>query len=198
MTQHSIKKGLKEFGEAGTLQAVLKDVRQLHDWKVLEPKGPNKLTGQERHDALRYIMLLTEKCCGTIEGCGCADGRKQREHILLKEETSSPTVAIESLMLPFIIDTKEAHDVATTDIPGAFMQMDMEGTVHMVLEGTMAELLVKIAAQIVPQAPPYKEKEIGNVHATKKGTVWNATGRASVLERPNEKPEGMGLQNKSV
>jgi hypothetical protein len=39
---------------------------------------------------------------------------------------------------------KEGHDVATADIPGAFMQTDMVDTVQMVLEGTMAELLVKI------------------------------------------------------
>jgi hypothetical protein len=34
--------------------------------------------------------------------------------------------------------------VTTADIPGAFMQTEMKGTVQMVLEGTMAELLVKI------------------------------------------------------
>jgi hypothetical protein len=34
--------------------------------------------------------------------------------------------------------------VATVDIPGAFMQADMDKLVHMRLEGTMAELLVRI------------------------------------------------------
>ena len=88
-------------------------------------------------------MFLKKKRCGTIKGRGCADGRKQREYTT-KEETSSPTVAIESLMLSCIIDAKEGRDVATADIPGAFMQTDMVDTVHMKLEGTMAELLVKI------------------------------------------------------
>jgi hypothetical protein len=88
-------------------------------------------------------MFLKEKRCGLIKGRGCADGRKQRDY-LTKEETSSPTVAIESVMLSCTIDAKEKRDVATVDIPGAFMQTDMEGTVHMVLEGTMAELLVKL------------------------------------------------------
>jgi hypothetical protein len=47
-------------------------------------------------------------------------------------------------MLSCTIDAKEGRDVATADIPGAFMQTDMEDTVHMMLEGPMAELLVKI------------------------------------------------------
>jgi hypothetical protein len=41
-----------------------------------------------------------------------------------------------------MIDAKEGRDVATADIPGALMQTNMEGTVHMMLEGKVAELLV--------------------------------------------------------
>ena len=53
-------------------------------------------------------------------------------------------MAIESLMLSCVIDAHEGRDVATVDIPGAFMQADMDELVHMRLEGTMAELLVKL------------------------------------------------------
>jgi hypothetical protein len=38
--------------------------------------------------------------------------------------------------------------VATVDIPGAFMQADMEDIVHMKLEGKMAELLVRMDPQL--------------------------------------------------
>jgi len=37
-----------------------------------------------------------------------------------------------------VINTKENHDVATVDIPGEFMQADMDEKVHMRLEGKMA------------------------------------------------------------
>jgi hypothetical protein len=77
------------------------------------------------------------------EDQGAADGRKQQEY-LTKEETSSPTVAIESVMLSCTIDAHEGRNVATADIPGAFMQTDMGGTVHMMLEGKMAELLARL------------------------------------------------------
>jgi hypothetical protein len=63
---------------------------------------------------------------------------------MTKEDTSSPTVATESLMLTCIIDAIEGRDVATVDLPGAFMQSDMEGTVHMKLEGVIAEVILKI------------------------------------------------------
>ena len=141
MTQHSVNKGLKVFGEAG-VTAVLSELQQLHDRKVLEPKG-DELTRKQKSDALRYLMFLKQKRCGRIKGRGCADGRKQREYIS-KDEISAPTVAIESVMISCTIDALERRDVATADIPGAFMQTDMEDTVHMVLEGKMAELLVKI------------------------------------------------------
>jgi hypothetical protein len=142
MTQHSVKKGLKKFGAAG-VSAVLDELQQLHDRQVIEPKGPTEITEEERRAALRYLMFLKEKRCGKIKGRRCADGRKQREYTS-KDETSSPTNAIESVMLSCTIDALERRNVATANIPGAFMQTDMEGTVHMMLEGKMAKLLVKI------------------------------------------------------
>ena len=61
-----------------------------------------------------------------------------------KEEASSPTVSIEAVMLTCAIDAHEERDVATVDIPGAFMQADMDEVVHMRLEGQMAELLAQL------------------------------------------------------
>jgi hypothetical protein len=135
MTQNSVKKGLKVFGDAG-VKAVLNELQQLYDRKVLKPKGLDELTGKQRRDSLHYLMFLKQKRCGKIKGRGCADGRKQREY-LTKEDTSPPTVSIESVLLSCTIDAKE-------DIPGVFMQTDMDEIVHMVLEGKKAKLLVKI------------------------------------------------------
>jgi hypothetical protein len=142
MTQHSMKKGIKVFGQAG-IDAVLSELKQLHDRKVLEPKNDKEMTDEDRKRSLQYLMFLKKKSSGQIKGRGCADGRKQREHIP-KEDASSPTVAIESVMLTSVIDAKEGRDVATVDIPGAFMQVDQEDLVHMKMEGKMAELLVKL------------------------------------------------------
>ena len=142
MTQHSVRKGLKLFGKAGVV-AVMKELVQLHERGVVEPKYIQDLDGEQKQAALQYLMFLKQKRNGIIKGRGCADGRKQRAHTT-KEEASSPTVAIESVMLSCTIDAKEGRDVATVDIPGAFMQADMEDVVHMKLEGKMAELMVRI------------------------------------------------------
>jgi hypothetical protein len=61
-----------------------------------------------------------------------------------KEEASAPTVAIESVMLSAIIDAIKGRDVATVDIPGAFMQADIDKVVHVKSEGEIAEMLVKL------------------------------------------------------
>ncbi len=61
-----------------------------------------------------------------------------------KKETSSPTVATEALILTYVIDAIEGRDVATCDIPGAFMQSDMKGKVVMKLKGVMPDVILKI------------------------------------------------------
>ena len=68
-----------------------------------------------------------------------------------KDAASSPTVATESVLLSCVIDAKERRDVATVDIPGAFMQGDQDETVHMRLEGTLAELLTKCDPKLYRQ-----------------------------------------------
>ena len=142
MTQHSIKKGLKLYGEARA-EAVVSEMQQLHDRDVIEPKSANMLTNEEKKKALHYLMFLKKKRCGRIKGRGCADGQKQ--HIYkTKEETSAPTVAIESLFLSSVIDAKEGRAVVTLDIPGAFMQADMDEVLYMKLEGPLAHLLTKV------------------------------------------------------
>ena len=51
----------------------------------------------------------------------------------------------EALFLTCLINIMEHQKVETVDMPGAFMQADMEGeTVHMKLEGKMLELLTKL------------------------------------------------------
>jgi hypothetical protein len=84
------------------------------------PKTKDELSREEQRCALQYLMFLKQKRHRKIKGRGCADGHKQREH-LGKEDTASPTVTTEGLMLSCMIDAKERRDVATANIPGAFM-----------------------------------------------------------------------------
>ena len=140
--QMSAKAGLKQFGEAGAA-AITKELEQLVYRKVLEAKRADSLTREQRRAALRYLMFLKMKRSGKIKGRRCADGRKQRIY-KSKEETSSPTISTEALFLTCIINALEYRDVATLDIPGAFMQADMDELVHLRIEGEIARLLIRI------------------------------------------------------
>jgi len=67
---------------------------------------------------------------------------------MTKAEVSSPTISLDGLMILCAIDSKEARHVVIIDISGAFLHADMEETVHMLLEGMMAELIVKLESRM--------------------------------------------------
>jgi hypothetical protein len=80
LSQVNIKEGIKRFGEAG-VSAVVKELKQLHDRKVMEPVSHDSLSNEQRSKALNYLMFLKQKRDGAIKGRECADGRKQRKKI---------------------------------------------------------------------------------------------------------------------
>jgi hypothetical protein len=141
--QMKMNKGLKLFGEAG-IEAVRSEMAQLHDCKVMKPVHSRELTPEERREALAYLMFLKRKRCGKVKGRGCADGCKQRRYTDRADE-ASPTVATEAVFLMAIIDALENCDVAVVDIPGTFMQVDLDNeTIHVRLTGKMVALLLEI------------------------------------------------------
>lgn len=82
-----------------------------------------------------------------IKGRACADGRKQR-YIYSKDNTTSPMVAMESVMLMAVIEVYEEQEVACYDIPGTFLHANLDEDVVMVLKGWLAELMVQVAPNL--------------------------------------------------
>ena len=62
-----------------------------------------------------------------------------------REDTASPTVMTESVLITAAIDAEEGRDVAVIDLPGAFLHADMDDLVVMVLRGELAELMAAVA-----------------------------------------------------
>ena len=60
-----------------------------------------------------------------VKGLGCVDVRNH-QNCLPKEDTTSPTVSAEGLMMSCMIDTTEGRDVATADTPVSFLQTDYD------------------------------------------------------------------------
>ena len=148
LTQYTLKKGLQVFGPPG-MEAVYKELQQLHECKVGKPRDASTLSPLQKN-ALGYLMFLKQKQTGQIKGRGCTDGCKQHLHTP-KDDASSPMVATESVLLSCVINAKERRDVATVNILGAFMQGNQDETVHMHLEGTLAELLTKCDPKLYRQ-----------------------------------------------
>ena len=90
LTQYTLKKGLQVFGPPG-VEPVYKELQQLHEQKVGEPRDATMLSTMQKKNALGYLMFLKQKRTGQIKGHGCADGRKQRLNTP-KDAASSPTV----------------------------------------------------------------------------------------------------------
>ena len=140
--QMSMKKGLKVFG-AGGYAAVKQEMQQLHDRRVMQPVRRKDLSPAQKREALGYLMFLKKKCCGKIKGRGCADGRKQRAYIT-KEESTSPTISTEAVFLAAVVDAWEHRKIAVLDVPGAFMQVDMDELVHVRFSSEMVDKLLEI------------------------------------------------------
>ena len=144
--QMSMKKGLQAFGEGG-YAAVKQEMQQLHDRKVMQPIRHKDLTPEQKRDALGYLMFLKKKRCGKIKGRGCADGRKQHAYIT-KEQSTSPTISTEAVFLTALVDAWENRKVAVLDVPGAFMQVDMDELVHVKFRGEMVDKLLEIDPEL--------------------------------------------------
>ncbi len=61
---------------------------------------------------------------------------------------TAPTVSSEAIFIQFTIFAHKRRDVASCDIPGAFLQADNPDFVLMRLDGILAELMVKVAPKL--------------------------------------------------
>ena len=77
-----------------------------------------------KNKALHAINLIKEKGNSEIKGRTCANGKMQEKYLNI-EETSSPTVAVESLFMFLFIDSHEKRDVAIFDVPGVYLNAYM-------------------------------------------------------------------------
>ena len=73
---------------------------------ALDPNNPKELSRVDCRSAIAYLMFLKEKWEGTVKAQGCCNRRIQQNYTK-KEETTSPTIMQESLMVTCIINAME-------------------------------------------------------------------------------------------
>jgi hypothetical protein len=144
--QYSINKGIRLFGERAK-ESISKELRQLHDYVTYIPIHAHELTQEQKKQALASLIFLTEKRCGRIKTRACVNGSMQRDYIP-KENTASPTVMTDSVMITSAIDAHEGRVVVTCDIPGAFLHADLDEEVIMLLRGQLADLMVQVDPEL--------------------------------------------------
>jgi hypothetical protein len=140
--QMSAKVGIKKHGQKA-IDALFKEFCQLHDKSVFEGIHASDLTYQQRQTALRAVNLIKEKRSGKIKGRTCANGKPQRK-LFTKEETTSPTISTDALMLSILIDAKERRDVAVADVEGAYLHADMDVFTVLKLVGVDVDIMCNV------------------------------------------------------
>jgi hypothetical protein len=95
-------------------------------------------------------VFVKKKCTHQIKVRKVAGGNKQREFIS-KENASSPTVAMESVLLNFLVYAQENCNIVIVDILNAFIQTvveDEEDKAIMRIRGHMMDVLVKVVPKV--------------------------------------------------
>jgi hypothetical protein len=96
MTLLSLKAGLCEWGDRA-YDAAFAEMKQLHMQHTFKPKHWHKLTQHQKDTILESHQFIKEERDKTLKGCTVVGGNRQCDYIL-KEDASSPTIAVESVM----------------------------------------------------------------------------------------------------
>ena len=96
-----LKKGLKVFGQKGH-DASVKEIDQLHRRNCFTPVLVTEMSPTERRKAQQALMFLTEKRDTSVKGRMVYNGKPTHEW-MGREDSASPTAALESIMLTAVI-----------------------------------------------------------------------------------------------
>ena len=150
---YNVPQAIKKFGEPAK-SAAKKEIKQLHDRHCFDPIDPKDLSNSERKKAMESLIFITEKRNvddeknRDLKARHCANGSIQRQY-MEREEASSPTASNESVFITSAIDAKERREVATVDIPNAFIQTKIDykngdELIVMKVRGVVVDLLVEL------------------------------------------------------
>jgi hypothetical protein len=157
-----LNKGIKVYGQKAR-DASSKEMNQLHRRNCFTPISVAEMSPIERRKAQQALMFISEKRDKTVKGRMVYNGKPTREW-LSREDASSPTAALESIMLTAVIDATEHRDVMTCDIPNAFIQAlmpevkDGDERVMMKITGVLVEMLVELNPQLYGPHVVYEKR----------------------------------------
>jgi hypothetical protein len=98
-------------------------------------------------------------------------------------------------MLTSAIDAQEERDAATVDVPGAYMEADMDDVVHIRFEGN-GQVDTSIGADIY--SPVVTEENGKLACAYEKGSIWNIGSCKVVLAETIQRAHVVEVCHKSI
>jgi len=134
----SVNAGLERWGDRAK-EALMDELKLFLKENVFEKL--NEPSDNQNKLALRMHCFIGEKRDGRIKERAVADGRTQEKY--MEEETYSPTVRLESIMLSTLIDAYEKRHARTVDIKGAFLKAKVPDDLELIvkMEGDLAILM---------------------------------------------------------
>ena len=143
----SLHKGLKTHGKEAYAAFAKEELIQLwREKKTMIPVKKEQLTKQQKSKTIRPLIFLKEKYdLKKIKARLVANGAQQDRN--LYDLTSSPTVAMQSIMMGLTIAAREKREIAVAEIKGAYLNADMTEEVHMELEPMLTKMIINISPE---------------------------------------------------
>ena len=141
-------KGIKKQGQV-KIDALFKEFPQVNKQSVFTPMMASPLLREDKKDSLLSINQIKKKRCGKTKGRLVTDVRKQHK-LYAKDKIMSMTVSTDALLMTLVIDAMEEREVASTDVPGAYLHVTMED--HVILNMTGASVNVMCQVNSVNKA----------------------------------------------
>ena len=126
MAQHFSVRAVLKFFDDRSEKSVIKELTQMHNIHTYDSVDPKKFAKKHKMDYLISLMLLIEKLNVNVKARAYADGSKQ------------------GVMITSAIEAREERNVAIIDTPGAFLHALTDEEIYMILNGTLAELMVMV------------------------------------------------------
>ena len=96
---------MKKFGDHGSEEAA-KKMDQQHHKNTFNPIDVGEPTSQDKRKSMEALVFMNEKRDKSIRGKMVYNGKPTQEW-LSREDSESPTISLESILLTVIVDSKK-------------------------------------------------------------------------------------------
>jgi Reverse transcriptase (RNA-dependent DNA polymerase) len=136
------KQGI-ELGSVGK-DSITKELQNMINFKVWDAVHKCDIDRDKLNTIIRSKMFLRQKRTGVIKSRLVAGGHMQDRETYTIENTSSPTVSTDALLILLAKFASDKRHTVSIDIVAAYLNCDLIKDVYMVLDKLMSELLIEV------------------------------------------------------